>query len=379
MKSRSTEEKSPMNRWEGEMSDERAHRIWRNVEARLPRTRPSNTLARAGRRPAYVGRIAFGVAALVFAVSLLVAFGGDRFHQSAAPAVARGALLRTDSSPMQMALEEGSQLSLAKDSAVELLELSPARVEMELGHGRVACDVARNPARRFSVFAGEIEVRVVGTKFSVGRRVDDHHSKVEVHVDRGVVEVRRRGQERVLRTLLAGQSWSSEERFEIPEEERPASEESPSSDPSPQEATPVVEPAAQDAMDAAPEASGIDAAQRMFEEASVARRAGQAAEAADILRAFLSKHASDARAGLAAFELGRLEMDSLGQPALALGAFKKAIRLSPRASFREDVLARIAQAHARMGQISACIEARRAYEREYPRGVHRSGLNKACP
>jgi transmembrane sensor len=117
----------------------------------------------------------------------------------------------------------------------------------------------------------------------------------------------------------------------------------------------------------------------LFEEASVARRAGDAAQAAAILKRFLASYSSDPRAGLAAFELGRLQMDSLGRPGEALGAFQRALRLSPGASFREDVLARIARAYARMGQEKACFKARETYEREYPDGVHQAGLRRACP
>jgi len=75
-------------------------------------------------------------------------------------------------------------------------------IDVKLERGRVECDV---PPRRgrppFSVEAGDVVVRVVGTHFTVTRTTAD----VDVQVDHGVVEVTR-GEERV--HVHPGESWS---------------------------------------------------------------------------------------------------------------------------------------------------------------------------
>ena len=93
---------------------------------------------------------------------------------------------------------------------------------------------------------------------------------------------------------------------------------------------------------------------------------------------FLSTYPRDGRAGLAAFELGRLRMDRLGDPAGALKALERAMALAPGSGFREDALARIVNASSSLGQLSRCSSAREQYLREYPNGVHRLRVSKAC-
>ncbi len=390
------------NRWHGGLDDERVHRIWRGVERGLPAS-SRKTLS------PWMGGLVAAAVLLLLAIPLsgLIEISGSQLEQ--------GAILRTDVAPMELSLDEGSELSLSASSTVRLRTNNASRVELELDRGQVACEVSKRPRRRFSVFAGEVEVRVVGTKFAVHRSVENETSKVEVRVERGVVEVWRRGRDQLLRRLLAGQSWSSEERVEavrgvVPTTRDLGDSPSEAEDSLLKNATEELvskevgsASTSEDSVDtASPGASrrGIsvdevadadvptgranrvtpaDPAQLLFEEANVARRAGDAAQAASVFRRFLKLYSSDPRAGLAAFELGRLEMDSLGRPGRALSAFRRALSLSPGASFREDVLARIARAYARSGQVKACIKARESYERAYPKGVHRSGLRQACP
>ncbi|MEO8301025.1 MAG: FecR domain-containing protein [Rhizomicrobium sp.] len=84
-----------------------------------------------------------------------------------------------------VALKDGSVLTLNTDSEV-LVRYSDELRSVELIRGEALFDVTRNKARPFVVAAGDTNVRVVGTSFSV-RRLES--SPVQVLVREGIVEV----------------------------------------------------------------------------------------------------------------------------------------------------------------------------------------------
>lgn len=85
-------------------------------------------------------------------------------------------------------LDDGSTIALNGGSTVRVrLDSRQRRVVME--HAEAAFDVSRDPARPFTVEAGDRQVRVVGTQFNV--RHDP--AAVVVTVRRGVVQVSGRG------------------------------------------------------------------------------------------------------------------------------------------------------------------------------------------
>ncbi len=88
------------------------------------------------------------------------------------------------------------------------------------------------------------------------------------------------------------------------------------------------------------------------------------------LERILADFASDAQAPLAAFALGRLELDSLGRAGAAAVAFRRALELGIPSSLREDVRARLVEACARSGDASAARQAAAAYHAEFPHGRH---------
>jgi len=116
----------------------------------------------------------------------------------------------------------------------------------------------------------------------------------------------------------------------------------------------------------------------LFKRANLARRTGQTHEAADAYAELLKRYPDDGRAGLVAFELGRIRMDALSQPRAAVEAFGIALRSAPRASFREDALARIVVANDQLGEYEACRTARDRYLKDFPNGVHALALATRC-
>jgi transmembrane sensor len=110
-------------------------------------------------------------------------------------------------------------------------------------------------------------------------------------------------------------------------------------------------------------------AEGLMAEADEARRAGRPERAAELLER-ASRLSGDPAAGVAAFTLGRLELEALGRPARAAAAFSRALDATLPARLREDAAARLVEAHVRSGDASAARRAADAYLRDYPNGRH---------
>jgi len=87
--------------------------------------------------------------------------------------------------------------------------------------------------------------------------------------------------------------------------------------------------------------------------ADVARLSGHPRDAVEPLERIVTEHAGDPRASLAALTLGRVELRSLGEPALAAEAFEKAIALKIPGSLAEDAQALLAESRAKAGSTRA--------------------------
>jgi transmembrane sensor len=110
--------------------------------------------------------------------------------------------------------------------------------------------------------------------------------------------------------------------------------------------------------------------------ADVARLSGHPAEAVMPLERILNEFANDSQAPLAAFALGRVELDSLGRARAAASAFRKAIDLGIPSSLREDALARLVESCARSGDVVAARRAADEYRSEFPDGRHAHAIQE---
>ncbi|MDX2008923.1 MAG: FecR domain-containing protein [Myxococcaceae bacterium] len=305
-----------------------------------------------------------------------------------------GATIATGSSSLQGVLEEGSVVQAAPASAGALEFASASEVRVRLDRGEFRFDVAKKPTRRFSVVAGHVEVRVVGTTFTVRRE-----ATASVQVERGVVEVWVNGSQRAV--LTAGQRWDEAPLAAVPAivpepVEPPAAPEAPATQPEPKPTkriAPVkraVKPVAA-GHTASPEPQPLpppvssatptlpDDPSTLFKVALDARRAGRASEAAQALRHFVAQFPDDSRSGLALFELGRLEMDQLRSPTRAIESLEQAVSKAPSGSFVEDAMARLARLHHDLRHVDACRAAKASYLRRFPSGVHAATLEPLCP
>jgi transmembrane sensor len=103
-----------------------------------------------------------------------------------------------------IALEDGTRIELNAASRLTVrFERNARRVRLD--DAQAFFDVAKDPARPFLIEAGDTQVRVVGTQFDVRHR----DGKIAVAVQRGLVEVRAKGQDEAAPfRLKAGQGLS---------------------------------------------------------------------------------------------------------------------------------------------------------------------------
>jgi len=366
-----------------EVTEGRIARQWASIEKRLPR--------RGGARgPVWYASVA--------AVPLMAA-ALFWFDARTMPVPTTGTVIESASTPVTVTLRDGSALGLDAQTRLRLLRDEAQMVDVELGSGKANFDVTHVSGRTFRVHAGIVQVKVLGTRFEVAKTPRREGTHIQVAVARGVVEVQRQDGTGGVRRLNAGETWSAlitarsvEENPEgpaLPRAAAPATEKTPP--PAPASAAPPQEaelaPDRADATKDRRSARARAAAQArerasttaaLFKRANLARRTGQVHEAAEAYTELLRRYPTDSRAGLVAFELGRLRMDALSQPKAAVDAFELALRNSPRASYREDALARIVVARDQLGEREACRIARDKYLHEFTNGVHALALGNRC-
>jgi len=336
-----------------DLSEARVERVWGRVSDRLGRRR--------GRTWAWAGA-GLCVAAAAAIILVRARTTGTETQAAAISGSAwEGAQLETAADALSVTLVDGSSLKLEPRSRVEVGDRTASAVKLVLARGRIACDVTHRPGRSFVVAAGGVEVRVIGTRFSVANEEAQDGTdgtRVEVRVERGVVEVRGAGANAATVRVGAGHSWSQVTKTEAlaGEAEEPA-----------------VEPEAE-AVRKAPQRAArkpaVADARELFEQARSLWRAGRIDAAAQTYQTLLAGHPRDPRAGLAAFELGRLRMDRLGDMPGAVRALEQAVTLAPGAELREDALARLVAASAAAHDRSVCRRARDRYLADYAGGVH---------
>jgi transmembrane sensor len=189
---------------------------------------------------------------------------------------------------------------------------------------------------------------------------------VSVDVERGRVEVHRGGDVVVLGPT---ERWEGAEQIPPPDV-APVAPPEPEIAPEPEHVRSTSSRASSEAAE--------EEGRTLFEAAREARREGRSDRAAALFAELVDQHPRDARAPLAAFELGRLRLDVLHDTAGAIEALERSLTLAPGASFRQDALARLVSAYDRAGRASACRDSRDRYLREYPDGVHALEVGSLC-
>jgi hypothetical protein len=328
----------------------RVARVWAAVDHRLQR--------RKRLRPWWRGALYVAAAT---AIALLIQFRSELVHTPPS----------ASATPQLLELPDGSRVEHAPEDRIAIEAVTATRVELRMTHGRARFRVAPNRERSFLTHAAGYTIRVVGTEFVV----DLGPAGLRVEVARGVVEVRRDQGADVWR-VRAGETWSSS--LPAPEQSKPAASPAPAAPaPPPRNPEPQTAHAAHTESTRTPHAHGQNAeAAALFQRAQDARAAGSPAETARLLDELLRRFPGDARAGLAAFQLGRLRLDS-GDAKGALEALDRAQNAG--SSFQEQVAARRVQAFEQLGDTAACRSARMAFLRDYPGGSFAEVVRRRCP
>jgi len=344
------------------------------VEQKLSRRARHRTALRAGL-----------LAGVVIVVGAATGLAGWRLSASR-PGRASSELLR---------LGDGSTVTaLDRASVVRQTTPEPGRVVLELVRGGARFEVAHNPRRSFRVEAGDVAIEVVGTRFVVEREDE----RVRVTVERGRLRVRSRASGASVELAEGESAWFPSQSPAPPPARAVAPVPAPA--PPPPASAPVPAPApapapaprhprtwgayAQDGdFDRAYEAlrrEGLgavaDQPAELLLAADVARLSRHPADAVAPLRRLVSGHPHDPRAPLAAFTLGRVLLEELGQPRAAADAFAEARALAPEGPLAEDALAREVEAWSRAGDAAQAQKRAQDYEAQYPNGRRRRAVRR---
>jgi len=184
------------------LSARRWARIEERLLERLDAERPAQVDGARPRRSQWVAAgLAFVVAAAIGALVATSMFGRPEPAQKAVTPTPADLHIVTGDGAQDVAVGD-SNVHVSASSAVLMSGDDAHGVLVVLDHGAVDCEVAPREGRpAFRVQAGDVQVRVIGTRFSVVR---DAQSGVHVSVTRGAVDVSAGGHTAIVR---AGEEW----------------------------------------------------------------------------------------------------------------------------------------------------------------------------
>lgn len=265
----------------------------------------------------------------------------------AAPSHAPPSAIATDDRSLRLR-DQSVASPLDAMTQLRVREDEPQRTIVEVVQGAAQFDVVRRPERLFRVDAGRVIVEVLGTLFTVERGIE----QVTVAVQRGRVRVIWDGHSR---QLAAGQRGSFP-----PSEARPVPD------------TPPLRLASEDAKPAplrvTMKAPGRTAFE-LLQAATAARRSGRAQAAIAPLQELLREHRTDPRAPMAAFILGKLQLEETHQPQAAALSFALCQSLELDGPLAEDALSREVKAWDLAGERVRAKTRAEEYLRRYPQGI----------
>ncbi len=297
--------------------------------------------------------------------------------------------------PVLVRFSDGTQLTLQPTSRARVVTAGAEQARVVLESGSADLDVAPHQGREWHFEAGPFDVRVTGTRFTLG-----------FEAARGLLSLRMKAGSVVVsnactkesRTLRAPDElhWSCQEKglaptaTELPGAGRPAVD----------SAASAVEPAVKasaprSSAGAAPpdwrelaaqrqyatalqvaEAAGFDGlcqslgARELLLLADTSQSAGNPARYESALKALRARFPSTDAAANAAFRLGRLAFEGRGTFAEAATWFNAYASERPAGPLVGDALGRILESHRRGGNLAAGRVAAQRYLDRFPQGPH---------
>jgi transmembrane sensor len=297
-------------------------------------------------------------------------------------------------------LDDGSYIALDRGARVEVLRNDGAELVTALRRGKSTFDVRPGGTRRWSIEAGVLSVQVVGTHFVVEREPE----RVRVSVQRGTVLVRGERVPDGVRRLSAGESieLGSEQPAPAPRLEAPVPPTPLRHAEKPARPQPVAlkAPSAMErtepswfvlsrggarlaALHLLDRQGGLRAvlertreARLLLELSDVARAAGDSEAAALALGRAIEQAPDAPEAALAAFTLGRIELEQLARPRAAAEHFAFVLAHPQAASLAEDALVRLVEADVRAGDLAAARAHAAQYLARFPQGRRRDFVTR---
>jgi transmembrane sensor len=316
-----------------------------------------------------------GSAAVLSVVLVTLVVSERRSNSEAAVRAVKPAQPPAAADALHLQLADGSEVWLHDSQArVRVDEVTPAHVALELEAGRAHFDVRHRENHVFRVRSGEVTVEVLGTAFELERET----ARTHVLVSRGRVAVTWPGGRSELAAGEAG--WFPRAAPAPKDQAEPPLTAAGSTKVLSRKSRALSarnawrEPAERGDFDHAYQLltdSGhpvADDVEELLLAADTARLSGHPSDALPFLRRVIEQHRTDSRAPLAAFTLGGVLMQQLGQPREAEAAFARARELSLNASLAEDALARQVEAAYRAGDSARARALAREYLDQYPKG-----------
>ncbi len=171
---------------EAGLPDGTEERLLRNIHAGIRQAAPEPVAPAPGLtvRPLWTRTWVQVAAMLTLAAGLLLVV---QFYASQPPASATLVFRNTTSRPVRQVLPDGSAVWLNSQTELRLSEKFNQTERAVFLRGEAFFEIARNPAKPFTVDAGQISTRVLGTRFNV--RAYDNDQRLEVSVMEGKVAV----------------------------------------------------------------------------------------------------------------------------------------------------------------------------------------------
>lgn len=285
-----------------------------------------------------------------------------------APAVSDRAVAE---SPAKIALHDDAIIAPEEGADIDVVHSSADRLEVRVVHGKSRFRVPKGAKRRLKVTAGRVEIEVYAAEFSVAR----NDSATDVWSHSGEVVVlwndepqtvgpgeHRRFESGVEETVMPA-DLIERDRHNATVDWRALARDDRFND-------------AYEALHRRGNSAFESKVGDLLLAADVFRMSGHPRDAVRPLRRVVESHSDDPRAPLAAFTLGRVLLDDLGQPGAAARAFRKARKLNASGALAEDALAREVEAWSKAGNENEARQRAELYLRTYPNGHRAHAVKK---
>jgi transmembrane sensor len=363
-----------MKRFESKISEAGAHVdvTFSDVELAAMGRR----LAQRRERSRRVRSRALALALVATMVALVLVVRSVTRAGSPAIEAAGSAASSTNAQPVRtgdLLLADGSLVTVERDAKVLLLsERDDPQKLVRLERGRAHFEVVPQKTGSFKIVVASVLVEVVGTAFDVELRDDEvnvvvRHGTVRVHTPTTTVLLHGGESQWFPATVEPADAASEADRASVVADAAPA----PRIDPKGAEWRHLANDGDFDGaykVLSTSSATVRDEPGDLLLAADVHRLSGHPSDAVAPLKRLVEKFPTDPRAPLAAFTLGRVLLDEVGDPRAAAAAFASTRRLQPGGPLDESALAREIEAWSRAGETQQARALGEEYFRLYPNG-----------